>query len=221
MGETYSSRAFYFRRAVQFLIAIIITLIMGKVVASLPLFSATQIAGTLTSAELIGFVTKMAVLVFVFIFTKHAINALDGTGNGVSFLRGIAMPAASLIIVAIAQESVREILDPFLDSSWNGLLTLLSSLIVFATALWVIFVGYRLSPLLFDFFISMGRAISSRIASNSSGKTCYNCANRIDDRAKYCPACGIGLEIRLCKNCNSELNSPGKYCSQCGVLRDE
>jgi hypothetical protein len=221
MVETHSSKAFSCRKAAQFFIAIIITLIIGKAVANIPLFSNTELFRTLTSAELVSFVTKMAVLVFVFIFTKHAINALDGTGGGVSFLRGIAVPLASLIIVAVAQESVREILNPFLGSTGNTLLIMLSSLIVFAAALWVIFAGYQHSPLLFDFFVSIGRMVRSRTAGNPVSRTCFNCGYPIDGLVKYCPACGIELETRRCKKCNSVLNPSGKYCGQCGYLQED
>lgn len=221
MFETHSTKAFSCRKAAQFFSAIIITLIIGNVVATIPLFSNTEIFRTLTSAELVSFMTKMAVLVFVFIFTKHAINALDGTGNGVSFLRGIAVPTASLIIVAVAQESIREILNPFLGATGNALLTFLSSLIVFVAAWWVIYAGYQHSPLLFDFFVSTGRKFRSRVIGNSIGKTCFNCGNVIDGLVKYCPACGVGLETRRCKNCDSELNPSGKYCGQCGHLQEE
>jgi RNA polymerase subunit RPABC4/transcription elongation factor Spt4 len=126
-----------------------------------------------------------------------------------------------LIIAAVAQESVREILNPFLGETGNGLVILLSSLIVFGAALWVIFAGFQLSPLLFDFFITTGRALRSRIGANPVGKTCYNCANVIDKQVKYCPSCGIGLETRRCKNCNAELSPSGKYCGQCGYLQED
>lgn len=220
MVETYSSKAFSCRKAAQFFIAIIITLIIGKIVVNIPLFSNTELFRALTLAELVSFVTQMAVLVFVFIFTKHVINALEGTGSGVSFLRGIAVPVASLIIAVVAQESVREILNPFLGATGNTLLILLSSLIVFVTALWVILAGYQHSPLLFDFFVSAGKAVRSRIAGNPVGRTCFNCDYPIDNLVKYCPACGIELETGRCKNCNSALNPSAKYCGQCGHIRE-
>jgi RNA polymerase subunit RPABC4/transcription elongation factor Spt4 len=175
----------------------------------------------LTSAELVNFVTKMAALIFVFIFTKHSINALEGTGSGVSFLRGIAVPIASLIIITVAQESVRDLLGPFIGETGNTLLTFASSVIVLAACLWVIFTGYRCSSFLFDFFVSLSKTLRERFTENSISRTCFNCANPVDHHVKYCPVCGVELESRRCKNCHSVMSVSGKYCGQCGHLQEE
>jgi hypothetical protein len=112
MLENQSSRAFSWGKSAQYFIAIIITQIIGELVERIPLFSNTEIFRELTLAELVNFSTKMAVLALFFVFTKHASNALRGIGNGVSFLRRIAIPVAALIIVCVAQESIGAILAP-------------------------------------------------------------------------------------------------------------
>ena len=220
MIENQSSKAFSCRKAAQFFIAIIFTLIIGKVLAKIPLFSNTEIVSSMKSADLVGFVATMAVLVFVFMFTKHAINALEGTGNGVSFLRGITIPLASLVIVAVAQDSVRDLLNPFLGATGNSLLTLLSSLAVFLAALWVVFAGFQYSLLLYDFIVSAVKLIRSRAVSYPAGKVCSNCARPLDGQVNYCPSCGTGVETRHCKNCNAELSASAKFCGQCGQLNE-
>ncbi|NOT11010.1 MAG: zinc ribbon domain-containing protein [Methylococcaceae bacterium] len=220
MVESLSSNAISCRKAVQSLIAIVMILIVGKVVVSIPLFSNTEIFASLTSAKLVNFVTTMAILAFVFIFTKHTLNALEGTGHGVSFLRGITIPVASLIIVTVAQNSVRELLNPFVGDTGNTLLTLFSSLVVFVAAVWVVFAGYQHSLLLFDWFISVGRLIRARFANYPSGRICPNCAASADALAKFCPDCGTGFETRYCNNCHTELSSAGKYCGQCGCITE-
>jgi hypothetical protein len=220
MIENQNSKAFYCRKAAQFLIAIIFTLIIGKVLAKIPLFSSTEIVSSMTSADLVGFIATMAVLVFVFMFTRHAINALEGTGNGVSFLRGIAIPVASLVIVAVAQASIRGLLNPFVGATGNSLLTLLSSLTVFLAALWVVAAIFQHSLLLYDFIVSGLNLIRSRALSYPAGRVCSHCARPLDSLVKYCPACGTGVEMRQCKNCNAELNASAKFCGQCGHLND-
>lgn len=220
MIENQNSKAFSCRKAAQFFIAIIFTLIIDKVLAKIPLFSNTEIVSSMTSADLVGFIATMAVLVFVFMFTKHAINALEGTGNGVSFLRGITIPLASLVIVAVAQDSVRDLLNPFLGATGNSLLTLLSSLAVFLAALWVVFAGFQYSLMLYDFIISAVKLVRSRAVSYPAGRVCSHCARPLDSLEKYCPACGTGVETRHCKNCNAELNASAKFCGQCGQLND-
>ena len=220
MIENQNSKAFSCRKAAQFFIAIIFTLIIGKVLAKIPLFSNTEIVSSMKSADLVGFVATMAVLVFVFMFTKHAINALEGSGNGVSFLRGITIPLASLVIVAVAQDSVRDLLNPFLGATGNSLLTLLSSLAVFLAALWVVFAGFQYSLLLYDFIVSAVKLIRSRAVSYPAGKVCSNCARPLDGQVNYCPSCGTGVETRHCKNCNAELSASAKFCGQCGQLNE-
>jgi hypothetical protein len=187
-----------------------------RVLESIPLFSHTFLFRGLTSAELVDFATKIIVLVLFFVFTQHAINTLGGGGSGVSFIRGIALPIAALIIVIVAQESVGEILTPYLRSTGRALLTLISSLVVLAAAIWVILAGYQYSPLLFDFCIALRQKIRSRYPNNGMEKTCPACAAPVDNTVKYCPACGNGLEIKQCKNCNEEMTPSANYCGQCG-----
>jgi hypothetical protein len=220
MIENQNSKAFSCRKAAQFFIAIIFTLIFGKVLAKIPLFSNTEIVSSMTSADLVGFVATMAVLVLVFMFTKHAINALEGSGNGVSFLRGITIPLASLVIVAVAQDSVRDLLNPFVGATGNSLLTLLSSLVVFLAALWVVFAGFQHSLLLYDFIVSVLKVLRSRAASYPAERLCSSCAQPLDGFVKYCPACGKGVETRQCKSCNAELGDAAKFCGQCGHPND-
>jgi len=219
MPENQSSWTFSWRKSAQYFIAIIITLIIGELVERIPLFSNTEIFRGLTSAELVNFSTKIAVLGLFFVFTKHASNALSGSGNGVSFLRRIAIPVAALIIVCVAQESIGAILSPYLGSTGKTLLIIISSLAVLSAALWVIFAGYRYSPMLFDFFVALGQKIRSLLPGNAE-RTCPDCAAPVKGAEKYCLVCGSDLELKRCKNCDAEMAVLAKYCGQCGHPRE-
>jgi RNA polymerase subunit RPABC4/transcription elongation factor Spt4 len=216
MIENPSSPTFSYRKTVQYLIAIIIILIVGELLESIPLFSRTFLFRGLTSAELIDFAAKIIVLALFFVFIQHAINILDRNSSGVAFIRGIALPIAALIIVIVAQASVEEILTPFLRSTGRALLTFISSLVVLAAAVWVILAGYQYSPLLFDFFIALRQKIRPHYSNNGIEKTCPTCAATVESAEKYCPACGSGLEVKQCKNCHAEMNPAANYCGQCG-----
>ncbi len=221
MLENQSSRAFSWGKSAQYFIAIIITLIIGELVERISLFSNTEIFRGLTSAELVNFLTKMAVLALFFAFTKHASNALRGIGNGVSFLRRIAVPVAALIIVCVAQESIGAILAPYLDSTGKTLLIIISSLAVLSAALWVILAGYRYSPMLFEFFVALGQKIRSLLHGIATERTCPACSAPVRGAVKYCPVCGNDLELKRCKNCDEEMAVSAKFCGQCGYPRKD
>ena len=221
MLENQSSRAFSWGKSAQYFIAIIITLIIGELVERIPLFSNTEIFRELTSAELVNFLTKMAVLALFFVFTKHASNALRGIGKGVSFLRRIAIPVAALIIVCVAQESIGAILAPYLDSTGKTLLIIISSLAVLSAAVWVILAGYQYSPMLFEFFVALGQKIRSLLHGIAIERTCPACSAPVRGAVKYCPVCGNDLEPKRCKNCDEEMAVSAKYCGQCGHPRKD
>jgi len=216
MVEKLQTKSIACRKAVQYLVAIIVTLIIGKLVADIPLFANTVLFHSLTSGELVSFVTKMAVLVLIFVFTRSVINAMDGNGSGVSFLRGIAVPLASLLIVVIAQQSIRDLLSPFLETPGNSILTMFSSAAVFATAFWLIYAFYRYSPLLFDYVMFLGKELRSQVTGTPSTRTCLNCGCPLADHAKYCPSCGTEFSEMRCRHCHAMMFLPAKYCSQCG-----
>ena len=221
MLENQSSRAFSWGKSAQYFIAIIISLIIGELVERIPLFSNTEIFRGLTSAQLVNFSTKMAVLALFFVFTKHASNALGGSGNAVAFLRRIAIPVAALIIVCVAQDSIGTILAPYLDSTGKTLLIIISSLAVLSAALWVILAGYRYSPMLFNFFVALGQKIRSLLRDNTVVRTCPACAAPVKGAEKYCLVCGNDLELKRCKNCDAEMAVLAKYCGQCGHPRED
>jgi hypothetical protein len=221
MLENQSSRAFSWGKSAQYFIAIIITLIIGELVERISLFSNTEIFRGLTSAELVNFLTKMAVLALFFMFTKHVSIALRGIGNGVSFLRRIAVPVAALIIICVAQESIGAILAPYLDSTGKTFLIIISSLAVLSAALWVILAGYRYSPMLFEFFVALGQKIRSLLHGIATERTCPACSAPVRGAVKYCPVCGNDLELKRCKNCDEEMAVSAKYCGQCGHPRKD
>ncbi|MFZ2168006.1 MAG: zinc ribbon domain-containing protein [Methylococcaceae bacterium] len=221
MLENQSSRSFSWGKSAQYFIAIIITLIIAELVERISLFSNTKIFRELTSAELVDFLTTMVVLALFFIFTKHVSNALRGIGNGVSFLRRIAIPVAALIIVCVAQESIRSIFAPYLDSTGKTVLIIVSSLAVLSAAVWVILAGYRYSPMLFDFFVTLGQKIRSLFRGIAIEKTCPACSAPIRGAVKYCPVCGNDLELKRCNYCDAKMAVSAKYCGQCGQPRNE
>jgi Double zinc ribbon len=221
MFENQFSRAFSWGKSAQYFVAIIITLIISELVERIPLFSTTEIFSGLNSAELLNFLTKMAVLVLFFTFTKHASNALRGIGNGVSFLRRIAIPVAVLIIVCVAQESIESILAPYLTYTGKSLLIIISSLAVLSAAVWVIVAGYRYSPMLFEFFVALGQKTRSLLRSFTRERTCPACSAPVKDAVNYCPGCGNDLELDRCKNCDAKMGVTAKYCGQCGHPRKE
>ena len=221
MLENQSPRALLWVKSAQYFIAIIITLIIGELVERIPLFSNTEIYTGLTSADLVNFATKIAVLVLFFLFTKHACNASIGGGNAVSFLRRVAIPVAALIIVCVAQKSIGEILTPYLGATGKTLLTIISSLAVLSAALWVVIAGYRYSPMLFDFFVALGQKVRSLLPVNALDRTCPACAAPVKGAEKYCLVCGNDLELNRCKHCDAEIAVSAKYCGQCGHSRKE
>jgi hypothetical protein len=221
MLENQSSRASSWGKSAQYFIAILFTLIIGNLLQRISLFSSTEIVRGLTSAVLVNFLTEMAVLVLFFAFTKQISNALRGISNSVSFLRRIAVPSAVLIIACVAQSSIGSILAPFLSPVGKTVFIIIATLAVLSAAVWVIFTGYRYSPMLFQLLASLGHKIRSSLRDITQERTCPACSAPVRGSVKYCPVCGSGFELERCKNCDEKMAVLAKYCGRCGHPRDE
>ena len=45
---------------------------------------------------------------------------------------------------------------------------------------------------------------------------CLRCGRALDDDARFCPACGLAVEVR-CKACDASLDSDARFCKHCGT----
>ena len=50
---------------------------------------------------------------------------------------------------------------------------------------------------------------------------CPQCNTITSDSSKFCPVCGMALEVRRCKSCSAPLSEDAKFCANCGAEQIE
>ena len=50
---------------------------------------------------------------------------------------------------------------------------------------------------------------------------CPQCNTIASDSSKFCPVCGMPLDLRICKNCSAPLGEGAKFCAKCGAEQIE
>ncbi|MGR9114272.1 MAG: zinc ribbon domain-containing protein [Gammaproteobacteria bacterium] len=204
-----------FRRAAQYLVTVVAVLLIGYVLSILPVMTRLEFVGVLLAADLILFVSRAAALVFFFLFARHALAAIPEHSGILSFFKGIAEPAAVLIIVIIGQDLLWQVIEPFVGGSgktvyFGGVIALIVSV-----GVWLVFCAYRQAAELLD---SVQYVTEQFLKLMSAQKNlCSSCGGKLTKDAKFCSHCGHKVEATTaCLNCGQSLEEGQKYCQNCG-----
>lgn len=204
------------QRAVQYLLAIIMVLIIGKSITLIPVMSRLQLADTFKAAEMVWFGAKLSALVMFFYFARSTIAAIPNSGGILSFFRNIAEPVTVLIIVILGQELLWQLLEPFVQEMGKTIYFSLAVILIVAVSIWLVFRAYQSAIYLFD----ASRVITkylSRFIPNSN-KICVSCGKPVTDNAMFCSHCGHEIEEQSnCSECGELLLADEKFCRSCGT----
>ncbi len=202
-------------KAIQFLLAIITLLIIGKLLTLVPVMNRLHLAGTYKAAELVWFSAELSALVIFYFFARAIIAATPNNGNILSFLRTIAEPLTILIIVILGQELLWQLLEPFVRAPGKKVYFSVAIISILAISIWLIVRAYHSA-----FYLV---AVSEKIAKHISqfmphlDTTCTACGHKVKSNALFCSHCGVKITAQKnCPECSTELLANEKFCQHCG-----
>lgn len=203
-------------KAVQYLLAIVTILIMGKLITVIPVMDRLQLLDTYRAAEIVWFSAKLAVLILFFYFSRSTIAAIPDTGSFLSFIRNILEPLTVLIIAIIGQEMLWQLLDPFVKKLGGKIYFSLAILLIVAISIWLVFRAYQSAPYLFGSRQKITKLLSRVVPILH--KNCEACGEQIKGSAIFCSHCGHKVKPQEnCLECGQALLANEKFCRQCGT----
>lgn len=204
------------QKAIQYFLAIITTLLIGKLISMIPVMSRLQLAGTYKAAEIVWFGSKISALVMFYYFARSAIAAIPNNGSILSFFRNIAEPITILVIVIIGQELLWQLLEPFVQNTGKKVYFSLAILAIVSISIWLVLKAYQSALYLFETSQQVAKFLS-RFAP-SSHHSCTACGHHIRNNAIYCSSCGIKIAEKTdCVECGQVLQANEKFCRHCGT----
>ncbi len=201
---------------VQYGIAIFLALVLGAILGGIPLFKETTLGATgLTASDLVKFLGYAGALLLLWLLAYRAATQLPEDRKGLSFLRHIVIPLATLIVVSVGYGVLGLLVGPFLDETTGPIYNWVFVLGIVGVALWLALVGYRHSALLIESFAALGQP--GQPASPQASVPCPQCGATAAIGTKFCSQCGQSLALVVCQNCNTPLTPGQKFCRSCGT----
>ncbi len=208
------------QKAIQYFLAIIAILLIGKLISIIPVMSRLQIVGTYRAAEIVWFGAKLTALIMFYYFARYTIAAIPNNGSMLSFVRNIAKPLTILLIVIIGQELLWQILDPFVQRTGEKIYFSLAIITIVIISIWLVFKAYQSALYLFEGGQQIAKYLS-RLVPNSF-QTCIACGNQVKNNALFCSACGNKIaEQTSCQECGEVIRANEKFCRHCGTEANE
>lgn len=209
------------RRAVGFIITLVILGIISAIITRLPGME-TIVFDYITIADIASVVVSVAILVLVFIFGQDM--AFRGSRMLPAFpeINPIINNITLIVVIVIAYKSFEKVLSPFLDDlgiPW------IYPVILLCIAIYPV---YRLVAVLFTSSGKITDLIMGERQAVSTGEsvTCPKCGSVVP-KSKFCSRCGedmTRLEDKVgdtCKQCGAAMEKGAKFCVSCGGKVEE
>jgi hypothetical protein len=176
----------------QYGVAILLSLLLGAVLGSLPLFKEASVGSTrLTASRLVQFLGYGSGLLLLWLLGQRAALALPDRGKGPSALRHLIVPLATLIVTAAGYQVVLLIGGPFLGTTGKTIYNWLFVVGIVGAALWLILAWFwKVAPLM-ESWEGLGRKGPS--TEKQLSLRCPQCHNLVPVGMKYCGHCGVSL----------------------------
>lgn len=220
MMNSFSQSSNACQKAVQYLVAILMILIIGKLITMIPVMTRLKLVSPFKAAEVVWFMAKLSALVLFFYFSRATTSVITKSGGILTFFRDIATPLTILIIVIIGQELLWEMLKPFVRSTGKTAYYSFAIVLIVAISIWLVLRVYKSSVYLFDSKGELPDFISRFVPKIH--KVCTACSEQIPGNAQFCSHCGHKApEKKNCLECNEVLSINEKFCRHCGTAVEE
>jgi serine/threonine-protein kinase len=137
-----------------YLIVIILAILVGPVLATLPLFTQTFVAQLgMNAAQFLRLAADGLCLLMVWLAAARARNELDDNGKGQTFVRSIVFPIASLLIVIVAHKAYEAHAIPVVGLPRQPFYNWLLTVGLIGSAAWLTFAWVRHADALTQAFV--------------------------------------------------------------------
>ncbi len=201
--------------ALQYGVAIFLAVLAGAVLGSNPLFKGTALGGGLTASHVVQFLGYGGALLVLWFLACRAAMEIPEDAKGLSFLRRLVVPLATLIVLSAGYKVLLLLLTPFLKKTAITVYNWIFVLGIIGAVFWLILRSYRTSVLLVDTLAPLGPA--GQPAAPSAPGSCLLCGAPVVPAMKSCSRCGQRLDSATCRNCGAPLVLGQKFCGDCGT----
>lgn len=201
--------------AVQYIIAMVLTLALGAILGGIQLFRKTSLGATgLTASNVVQFLGYGGAVLLLWLLARAVARQMSEDGKGLSFVRHVIEPLGTLIAVSVGYQVLLLLVRPFLGKTGTIVYDWVFVLGIMGAALWLVWAGYRSSVSLMEAFAALRQ--SGATVSSKSPFACPQCGATIGAGMKFCSQCGQILASVLCTQCGHALTPGQKFCGSCG-----
>ncbi|WP_031433712.1 zinc ribbon domain-containing protein [Methylomarinum vadi] len=205
-------------RAAQWLIAMLSVLLLGHLIALVPVMSQLELFKALMAGEVVRLCSEAAALVLFFYFVRYAGEAMPDKGGVFAFFKATAEPIAILIIAILGQALLWRLIDPFVGTTGRTVYYSVAVVLIVSVSVWLVWVAHRNAGYLVD---AAGKTVSfARLLFRQPDRhmTCKHCGAEMSKDANYCSRCGHKRpETLSCSACGKEIAAGQNYCQYCGA----
>ena len=203
------------RRAAQYLVTMIAVLLVGYLLSILPVMTRLEFAGVFLAADIVLFISRLAALILLYLFARHAAAVIPDQGGTLSFIRHIIEPVTILFIVVLNQGLFWQGIKPFVGDVGRAIYFGTVITLIVAVSIWLILRAYQQAQNLVDAVQYLGAHFPKLMPAKF--KQCSACRGSLPHNAKFCSHCGHKVEDAVkCHSCGQTLRPGQRFCQQCG-----
>jgi hypothetical protein len=168
----------------HYAVGILIALLLGAVLGSLPLFHQSLFPSKLRASDLVSFMAYGGALLMFWLVGQRAAAQLEQEKTLV-FLRPLIMPVVHLIVLTVGYMVLLLVIGPFLDQTAKSFYNWIFIVGIVGASLWLTLAWLRQSVPLLE---SMVRAPVADLRVS-----CLRCNALLINPGKFCEECGARL----------------------------
>ena len=124
---------------IRYVVVIALALVLGAVLGEMALFKTTKLGKTgLNAAHFAQFLGYGGALLVFWLFARRAAGELDGRDPRWNPVKSIALPLATLIVVACMQAVLLLVLGPLMSKAWHQAYNWVFIAAIMASAAWLV-----------------------------------------------------------------------------------
>jgi len=176
----------------QYAIAIVLSLLLGALLASLPLFQESAIADThVRASHVVQFMGYGGALLLFWLGGRRATHQLQAKAERSAALSYIITPLITLIVLSAGYEVLLQPIGPFLGKTERNIYNWAFVVGTVSTALWLTLAWLRHSEPLLESLRALGQ-IGHRVSPQHL-VACPQCNKSWTVEAIFCARCGARL----------------------------
>lgn len=174
----------------QYAIAILLALLLGAALGSMPLFKETVlVTKKLKASDVAEFMGYGGALLLFWLLARRAATQVPTDPNGVSFLRYVIPPLATLMVVSASYSVLLVVGGPFLTKTGKTIYNWVFIVGIITAAVWLILAWLRHAAPAMESLETLGEV--GRNPQPSTTLSCPHCQAPVVGHTTFCGRCGV------------------------------